>query len=304
MKRFRPKWSTHLYLILVGIFLIGYGSQAADVYSEGFSLRGPTHCFSVGEGYDSQFLFSIRSLGYVGRIDFEVDAPRGITVELRTPIFLNSTGSGAYCPITVRAAPEAQQGNQSITVTAKGGPYSDSISICIIVSGFTTLTIQTSPSAVPLDFFLDDIKYSLGTQPLRLQIRMGKHTLKPITRSSHLGPTRLTAESLEYANSSGNVVRYTDLDEPLTLTITGESTVRVLFEETTPTLGVAPVLERLAIMMNPPVLLVLLAALTAFSFYLARSRLRQKARVSCPTLFLRDHLTGYYATLHYCLLVH
>lgn len=275
MKSFRPKWLTCLYLILVGIFFIGHGSQAANVYSEGFSLRGPTHCFSVGEGYDSQFLFSIRSLGYVGRIDFEVDAPKGITVELGTPIFLNSTASGAYCPITVRAAPEAPRGNQSITVNAKGGAYSDSISICIIVSGFTTLTIQTSPSGVPLDFFLDDIKYDLGTQPLRLEIQMGKHTLKPITRSSHLGSTRLMAESLEYTNSSGHIVRYTDLDEPLTLTITGKSAVRILFEETTPTLDVAPVLEELAIVMNPLVLLALLAALTAVSFYLARSRLRQ-----------------------------
>jgi hypothetical protein len=83
------------------------------------------------------------------------------------------------------------------------------------------------------------------------------------------------AESLEYTNSSGHIVRYTDLDEPLTLTITGKSAVRILFEETTPTVDVAPVLEELAIVMNPLVLLALLAALTAVSFYLARSRLRQ-----------------------------
>lgn len=273
MKRVRPKWPTYLYLILVGVFFVGHGSLA-NVCSEGFSLRGPTHCFSVGEGYDSQFLFSIRSLGYVGRIDFEVSAPSGITVELRTPIFLNSTGSGAYCPITVSAAPEAPRGNQSITVTAKGGPYSDSISVCIIVSGFTTLTIQTSPDGVPLDFFLDDIKYKLGTQPLALQIRMGKHTLKPITKSSHIGPTRLTAEGLEYSNSSGGIVRYTNLDEPLTLTITGKSTVRILFKETTPTLDVASELEELATVTNLLVLLTLLAALIAVSFYLARSKPR------------------------------
>lgn len=273
MKRVRPKWPTYLYLILVGVFFVGHGSLA-NVCSEGFSLRGPTHCFSVGEGYDSQFLFSIRSLGYVGKIDFEVSAPSGITVELRTPIFLNSTGSGAYCPITVRAAQEAPRGNQSITITAKGGPYSDSISVCIIVSGFTTLTIQTSPVGVSLDFFLDDIKYNLRTQPLTLQIRMGKHTLKPATISAHMGPTRLTAEGLEYSNSSGGTVRFANLDEPLTLTITGRSTVRILFKETTPTLDFAPELEELAASANPPVLLTLLVALIAVSFYAARSKLR------------------------------
>lgn len=272
MKSFRTKWPTCLYLILAGIFFVGHGSQVADVYSEGFSLRGPTHCFNVGEGYDSKFLFSIKSLGYVGRIDLEVSTPSGITVELRTPIFLNSTGSGAYCPITVRATSEAPRGNQSITVTAKGGPYSDSISICIIVSGFTTLTIKTSPDGIPLGFFLDDIKYIMGTQPLTLQIRTGKHTLKPITELSQIGSTRLTAESLEYSDSSGDMIRYTDLDEPLTLTITGNSTVRILFKETR-TIDANFKLEELTILMNPLVLLTLLAvAILAVAYYARRNR--------------------------------
>jgi len=218
-------------LLSIASFNVYQGFKAVSAPTEGFELTGPTHCFSVGPGYDSKFLFSIASLGYRGRVDFEVTAPKGISVELRTPIFLNSTGSRIYCPVTVQATSSASHGEHSIVVTANGGSYSDSVSICIIVSGFIILMIQTSPRGVPIDLFLDNTRYRLENTSLTLQIRAGKHALEMATEESNIGARRFVRKGLTIIDSIGNKTECGNQDRSITLTVIGDSTLIVLFEE-------------------------------------------------------------------------
>lgn len=222
-------------LLSIAIFNVCDGFKVISASTEGFQLTGPTHCFSVGPSYDSKFLFSITSLGYKGRVDFEVIAPEGTGVELRTPVFLNSTGSRIYCPVTVHASSSAAQGEHSIVVMAKGGSYSDSILICIIITGFTMLTLQTSPAGAPTDLLLDNTEYHLESSPLILQIRTGKHTLEIATKESDIGGRRLARKGLTIIDSTGNKTEYGNPSESLTFTLVGSSTMVVLFEEETAT---------------------------------------------------------------------
>jgi len=225
-----------LYLLLsIVIFNVYDGFKVIGASTEGFQLTGPTHCFNVGPSYDSKFLFSITSLGYRGRVDFEVIAPEGTKVELRTPVILNSTGSRIYCPVTVQASSSASQGEHSIVVTAKGGSYSDSISICIIITGFMMLTLQTSPAGVPTDLFLDNTEYHLESNPLILQIRTGKHTLEIATKESDIGARHLARKGLTIIDSTGNKTEYGNQGKSLAFTLVGNSTLVVLFEEVTTT---------------------------------------------------------------------
>lgn len=207
--------------------------EASGRSTEGFYLTGPTHCFSVGAGYDSKFLFSIRSLGYRGRVDFNTVVPGEVTVELRSPIFLNSTDGGTYCPVTVRATSAASTGEQSIVITARGGSYSDAISICIIVSDFTRLTIQTSPLEVPTVIFFDNTKYNIEGKPLTLQTRVGKHTLEAYTSESRIGTRQFMRKGLILSSLDGNSTQYMSQERLLTFTINGNSTLTILFEEAT-----------------------------------------------------------------------
>ena len=219
-----------LCLLAAASFINLSNYQLANSAPQGFSLRGPIHCFDVGVGYDSKFLFSVRSLGYTGRIDFEVSAPNGIEVNLETPIFLNSTGSGAYCPITVHATSKANYGNQSIRITARGGTYVDSITVCIEVVGLTTLTIQTSPIGIAVDILLDNIKYHLESQPLVLRIRAGQHSLL-VTNSSTVGSNSYMSEELDFTDIDGNTTHYASSGRPLTLDIFDNSTLTIRFRE-------------------------------------------------------------------------
>ena len=218
-----------------GVFQADYvGCQSVSGSSEGFSLKGPTHCLSAGSGYDSNFLFSLRSNGYSGRVDLEVNAPNGIDVELRSPVYLNSTVIVVYCPITVRATSKASFGNHSITIFARGGSYLDSISICIIVTGFATLTIQTSPLGIPVDFLLDNTRHRLEAHPFILQIRSGEHTLELLAISSNVGSARFAIVDVVFFNSETGVVHYKNLTEPLSLHFASDSNITILFREEQP----------------------------------------------------------------------
>lgn len=218
-------------LIIFIIFRADYGCQIVSGSSEGFSLRGPTHCLSVGSGYDSKFLFSLRSSGYIGRVDLEVNAPSGIDVELRSPVYLNSTEIVVYCPITVRANSKASFGNQSITIIARGDSYLDSISICIIVSGFATLTIQTSPSDIPVDFLLDNTRHHSEARPFILLTRSGKHTLELLTISPKIGSAQFSMVGVEFSSSEESTVRHENLTGPLSLNFTSDCYVTFVFRE-------------------------------------------------------------------------
>jgi hypothetical protein len=166
-------------------------------------------------------------------VDFDTVAPKEVTVELRSPIFLNSTDSGTYCPVTVRATSTASTGEQSIVITAKGGSYSDTISICIIVSDFTRLTIQTSPLEVPTVIFFDNTKYNIEGKPLTLQTRVGQHTLEAYTSESRIGTRQFVRKGLILSSLDGNSTQYMNQEKLLTLTINGNSTLTILFEEVT-----------------------------------------------------------------------
>ncbi len=231
MREVKTGWFGVLCLLTAASFINHPNYQLVNSTSQGFSLRGPTHCFSVGVGYDSKFLFSIRSLGYTGRIDFEVSAPDGIEVNLETPVFLNSTGAGAYCPITVRATSKANYGNQSIRIMARGETYTDSITVCIEVVSLTTLTMQTSPIGIAVDIFLDNTKYHLESQPLVLRIRAGQHSIQLITNSSTIGSNNYVSEELDFTNIDGNTTYYASSGRPLTLDIFGKSTLTIRFRE-------------------------------------------------------------------------
>jgi hypothetical protein len=262
-------WFGVLCLLSVTSFVSHPNYQLVNSASVAFSLRGPTHCFSVGVGYDSKFLFSIRSLGYTGRIDFEVSAPDGIEVDLKTPVFLNSTGVGAYCPITVRATSKANYGNQSIRIMARGETYTDSITVCILVVGFTTLTMQTSPIGIAVDVFLDNTKYQLRSEPLVLRIRAGHHSIQLITNSSTLGSNNYVSEGLDFTNIDGNTTYYASSGGPLTLDIVDKSTITIRFREglssTTETAKLmAPVSTDMVLVSFIVLVVVILAAIAVY----------------------------------------
>jgi hypothetical protein len=269
MREVKTGWFGFLCLLAVTSFINHPNYQLVNSASEGFSLRGPTHCFSVGVGYDSKFLFSIRSLGYTGPIDFEVSAPDGIEVDLKTPVFLNSTGAGAYCPITVRATSKANYGNQSIQIMARGETYTDSITVCILVVGFTTLTMQTSPIGIAVDIFLDNTKYQLKSQPLVLRIRAGHHSIQLITNSSTLGSNNYVSEGLDFTNIDGNTTYYTSSGRPLTLDIVDKSTITIRFREglsttTETTKLTAPVATDMVLVSFIVLAVVILAAIAVY----------------------------------------
>jgi len=164
-------------------------------------------------------------------VDFEVSAPDGIDVDLKTPIILNSTGARAYCPISVHATSNANYGNQSIRIMARGEAYTDSITVCIIVVSFTTLTLQTSPAGITADFFLDNTKYHLESQPLVLRIRGGQHSIQLITNSSTIGSNNYVSEGLDFTDVAGNTTYYASSGRPWTLDIVDESTITIRFKE-------------------------------------------------------------------------
>jgi len=213
-----------LCLLLVCIFPTGYAS-------EGFSLRGPTHCFSLGRGYDCRFVFSINSLGYEGRVDLEVEAPNGITADLETPIFLEGSTN---CMIIVYASLEAPLGNQTVVIKASGGQYADSISVCMLVSDLTMLTMKTSPLGVPVDILFDNTRYHLGAEPLTLQVRVGKHTIEPLSNSSNIGPTRYVRGGVNLSYQMGNSTLYEDWVGPINFNVVNKSVVTILFREEKP----------------------------------------------------------------------